>query len=207
MAEDKVQTETKGGKPLLWADEDFDPLERFNPRNFRGSDDPSRIEGYSEAVRANDIEKADDLVFREQNQGRTKEDVYRSIGSHPQALPVEFQWLRVCGPAGSDSPTAARELDRKLTQEGFRLATEDDLERYGYSLSPNAWKAADGTIRRGPDVALYVRSGEVARMWERFTAEEAAKAEGAPLPDAMSAGEHAAPTFSEEERDTAYIAH
>lgn len=193
-------------KPLLFA-EDFDPVERFNPKNFRGSVDPSRIDGYSETVRANDIAKADDLVFREQNNGMTKEDVYEQIGAHPQDLPVEFRWLRVCGPGGSESPHAARELDRLVTQEGFRPATEEDLERYGYSLSPNHWKAPDGTIRRGADVALYVRSGEVARMWEQHLAEETAKAEKAPLPDAMTAGESAAPTFSEEERETAYIAH
>lgn len=194
------------GKPLLYSDERSD-AERFDPKRFRGSLDPSRVPGYSEIVRANDIDKADDLLFREQN-NYTKEEAFEIVGAEPQPLPVEFQWLRVSGPGGADSSTAAREIDNKKNQEGFRLATSEDLERHGYGFPPTAREAEDGSIRRGPDVALFIRSGEVARMWKRHKAEEAARAEGAQLPESFTAdGGYSSPTFSEEEREKADIVH
>ena len=74
-----------------------------------------------------------------------------------------------------------RVLDRYTNQEGFRLATEDDLTSRGFGFPPLGRRAEDGTIRRGPDVALYVRSGEVAEMWESFKKEEQANLEGRSL--------------------------
>ena len=169
MANDK-----KMEKPLIFADDD---ATRFSPDNVRHAD-PSRIPGYSEVVQANDVAKADELRFRTQHAGKLKqEDVYKSIGADPKALDVEYQWLRITGPGGGDSYTANVELD-KAVQQGFRKANRSVLEHFGHGFPPAAHEEADGTIRR-MDVALYYRSGEVARKWERYYAEESAKREGA----------------------------
>ena len=180
---DDVLTE----KPVLFSDTRTD-AEKFDPRQHRGTLDPTRIPGYAEIVQANDIAKADDLIFREQNLGRTKEDLYRQIGAQPQELPVEFKWLRVSGPGGGESHNALRELDGYRTQEGFRPVANTDFdtgerfERLGYGFPSTGRKAEDGLIHWGPDVALFVREGEVARNWEKFYAEETSRMEGAGIP-------------------------
>lgn len=194
-------------KPVMW-NEDPTDIERFNPRNFRGVSDPSRIPGYYEIVQANDIAKADDLIFREKHRENpeinTKEDAYRMLGAHPQKLDVEFQWLPISGPNGESVGRVDATLDHYKNQQGFRLATKDDLESRGFGFPPAGRMAEDNTIRRGHDVALFVRDGKVARMWEKYKAEAAAKAEGNPLPEKLSDD---APTFVEEERSKEDIKH
>ena len=99
-----------------------------------------------------------------------------------------------------------RDLDRYEHAEGFKLATRADLENHGYGFPPAAREAEDGTIRRGPDVALYVRSGEVARMWE--AAKFADQAELAGAPQAFNAGGYSAEAFDEaEKRETITVKH
>jgi len=193
-------------KPLIFADVRSD-AEKFDPRLHKGTLDPSRIPGYSEIVQANDIAKADALYFREQNQGRTQEDVYKQIGATPQDLDVEFQWLRITGPGGADSPNAQRDLDGYVHQQGFRLATEEDLSGRGYGFPPNARRAEDGSIRRGPDVALYVRSGEVSRMWEQYRAEEAARMENAHEEAEFREGDYSTSMTRTDERETIDVTH
>lgn len=186
-------------KPVLFADERTD-AEKFDPKLHRGALDPSRIPGYSEQVQANDIAKADDLIFRSANKGKTKEDIYREIGASPGPLPVEFQWLRVSGAGGADAPSVLRELDHYVNSQGFRPAHfPDDFEPHGYGRPPSARVAEDGTIRRGPDVALYVRSGEVARMWETFKFDEQSRFEGS-KPSEFQAGGYSAEAFAEPDK-------
>lgn len=197
MANDTPVAPAAPKKPLLFADERTD-AERFDPKLHQGYLDPSRIPGYSEIVQANDIAKADDLIFRDRNNGRTKEDVYKSLGARPQPLPVEFAWLRVTGPGGTDSPRAFQELDHYKNAQGFRLAHKNDLEAHGYGFPPAARLAEDGTIRRGPDVALYVRSGEVARMWDAHKIAQQAELAGAP--STFESGAYNAPAFDEAEK-------
>jgi len=198
-------------KPALFA-EDYS-IDKFNPRS-RTASDPSRIGGWSEIVMANDIAKADDLEFREAHREAvnisTKEDVYKQIGAKPQELPVEFKWLRINGPGGANSPTANAEVDMYTSDQGFVLCTKDRFdalnEAYGYEFNHAAWSVSeDGTIRRGYDVALFYRSGEVARMWDKFLADEAAMAEGASLPSTF--GSSKAETFKEEEVEEITISH
>lgn len=200
-------------KPMLFP-EDYDER-RFDPAKNKASK-PSRIEGYTEIIRANDIAKADDLLFRQAHAGaaviKTKEDAYKVIGAKPQELPVEFKWLRVNGPGGAHSPTAAAEIDVYTSDQGFVLCTKerfDNLaELFGYKFNHASWRVAeDGTISRGYDVALFYRSGEVARKWDRHMLEEAAKARGATLPAAFSAGGDNAETFSEQETEKIIITH
>jgi hypothetical protein len=197
--------DVKPSKPLLFADERTD-AERFDPRLHRGHLDPSRIPGYAEIVQANDIAPADALTFRDRNAGRTKEDIYKQIGATPQPLPVELAWLRITGPGGVDSPRAYQELDHYKNAQGFRLARVEDLEAHGYGFPPAARLAEDGTIRRGPDVALYIRSGEVARMWEAAKIAEQAELAGAP--STFNAGAYSAPGFdAPETRETITVKH
>lgn len=192
-------------KPAIFADDRSD-AERFDPSQHRGHLDPSRIPGYSEVVMANDIARADDLYFRSQN-GRTKEDVYRQIGATPKELDVEFAWLPVSAAGGAPSNVQARVLDRYQHQEGFRLATEEDLTSRGFGFPPLGRLAEDGTIRRGADVALFVRSGVVARKWDAFKQREQAELEGR-VPTSLSAGGYSAEAFgSEEERETITVKH
>lgn len=211
-------------KPLLWGDTRSD-VERFDPKlhEAHGSD-PSRIPGYSEIVQANDVAAADELTFRNHQQrfgltGKIKkqEDVYRLIGAHPQELPVEFKWLPISGPTGGAlSPTAANQLDRYTNKEGFSLvkvdlddpATDFSNQFYGYGFPVTGRVEGDGSIRRGPDVALYVRSGEVARMWKQHYEERAREMDAAHLPESFTKGSYDAPvTPYEEERSTEYVTH
>jgi len=205
MNDTKKQVPTK---PVLFADTRSD-AEKFDPMLHRGHLDPSRIRGYSEIVQANDIAKADDLKFRDANQGKTKEDLYRQIGAKPQDLPIELQWLPVSGTAGAPISThAARQLDQYVNQQGFRIVTwsRDDsgeiripvLDEYGYSLDGPSRFAEDGTIRRGPDSALYWRSGEVARKWEAFKFDQQAEREGA-RPEGFTSGAYGAPALDIED--------
>jgi hypothetical protein len=188
-------------KPTLFTNED-----RFDPKAQNGTSDPGRIEGYSEIVRANDLAKADDYKFREIHGGKTKEDVYKVIGASPRELDCEFGWLPISGGAGgSMSQAASQQLDHYMSREGFVLANEADLTSRGFRLPPTAHIAADGTIRRGSDVALYIRSGEVARKWERYKADLAAEAENA-LPQNLQGTEFEDLFFRErEERRTVEI--
>jgi len=188
-------------------------LDKFNPRSRV---DPSRIEGYSEIVQANDIAKADPLRFGEAHRTakviRSQEDAYKVIGARPQELPVEFAWLRVSGPAGATSASADAEIDAYTANQGYIPCTKERFDQlaslYGYKFNDVLWHVAeDGTIRRGADSALFFRSGEVARMWERHQAESTAKAEGSSLPTSLAAGKEKVPTFSEEESEEIFITH
>lgn len=197
---DEKKTKTPS-KPAIFADERSD-AERFDPMQHRGHLDPSRIPGYSEIVMANDIARADDLVFRSTN-GRTKEDVYRQIGATPQELDVEFAWLPVSAAGGAPSQVQARALDRYKNQEGFRLACEEDLTSRGFGFPPLGRLAEDGTIRRGADVALFVRSGEVARKWEAYKIREQAELEGSKRITSVSGAGASTEAWAEEmERDS-----
>jgi len=192
-------------KPLLFP-EDYSAT-KFDPRK-QNANDSSRIEGYSEIVQANDIAKSDDLLFRNAHQGashlKTKEDVYKVIGAKPQELPVEFAWLRVNGPGGAHSSTAAAEIDAYTADQGFVLCTKDRFTQlsnaFGYKFNSAAWRVAeDGTIMRGYDVALFYRSGEVAKMWEDHRLDENARAEGARFPNKLQSKGATAETFVENE--------
>lgn len=199
-------TDTPKTPPLVYADERSD-AEKFDPSLHRGHLDPSRIPGYSEIVMANDIEKADALIFRDRN-GVTKEALYQQIGATPRVLDVEFAWLPISGIAGAMiSQHQAVVLDRYRHQEGFRLAREEDLTSRGFGLPPLGRVAEDGTIRRGADTALFMRSGEVARKWNAFKAAEQAEREGRTLTHVSGAGYEAEAWSGEEARETVYVKH
>lgn len=200
-------------KPVLFP-ENYS-TSRFDPTKRAGSD-PSRIPGYAEQIQANDIDAADDLLFRNAHKDskdiKRKEDVYKKIGAKPGKMPVEFAWLRVNGPGGANSPTANAEVDSYMTDQGFIPCTKDKFEllskEYGYTFNDAAWRVAeDGTIRRGYDVALFYRRGDVAEMWKKAIAEEAARLEGASFPHELSASNAAAETFREEEVEEVIISH
>ena len=208
-------------KPNLWSDTRT-ALERFDPSVIRDLD-PSRIPGYSEIVRANDIAKADELDFRKAHETslgvKTKEDAYRMIGAKPRNLDVEFKWLPISGVAGGAIPYALSGQVDKYRQQGFDLvrldialaATDADAafaELFpGCGFPPAARIEADGTIRRGPDVALYARNGEVARRWALYELEQAASRENAYQSEKISAkdGSVTAEAFSEDERSNVAI--
>lgn len=200
-------------KPMLFP-EDYN-ASKFNP-NSRNAMDASRIQGYSEIVQANDVAKADDLRFREAHQTathiKTKEDAYKVIGAKPQQLPVEFAWLRVNGPGGAHSASAAAEIDAYTSDQGFVRCTKDRFDAlsnaYGYQYNSAAWRTAeDGTIMRGYDVALFYRSGEVARMWDEHRLKENQRAEGARFPEMLEAKGASAETFVENEVEEVLITH
>lgn len=192
-------------KPALFSDNRSD-LERFNPKQwYAGDADASEIPGYAEAVRANDLAKADPLWFREQNGKFDQEHFYRQVGARPAQLPVEFMWLRISNPNGTHSATADRTLAHYTQREGFRpvhaseFGSDGRFTELGYSMPPTGRASEDGLIRRGPDTALYVRDGEVARMWEQHKNEKALEEaslgdtlEGAP---AFESREKVAPEF------------
>lgn len=199
-------------KPLLWSD--YDPL-AYDPDVWEArSLDPSRIPGYSETVQANDVAKADDFVFQQRqrefgvgdNRFWNKEKVYEVIGAHPRELEVDFAWLPISGPGGGSlSPDQARQLDHYMNREGYRRITVKDeadfTSQFGYPFPPTAHVEADGSIRRGVDLALYARPGEVARKWEQKHMQMAAEADVSPLPDTLSAGAEVTETFRSETQE------
>jgi hypothetical protein len=188
-----TKAEATPRKPLLFADERSE-AEKFDPMLHRGHLDPSRIPGYSEIVMANDISRADDLVFRSAN-GVTKEDMYRKIGATPRVLDVEFAWLPISGAGGAPSELQTRALDGYLHQEGYRLASKEDLTSRGFGMPPLGRESEDGTIRRGADVALFVRSGEVSRKWNAYKIAEQAELEGRQVA-LFTSGRYEAEAFS-----------
>lgn len=206
-------------KPNLWSDT-RSAVERFDPNKVMDND-PSRIPGYSEIVRANDVSQADDLIFREahrEHKGgiRTKEDAYASIGAKPRKLDVEFKWLPVSGVAGGSIPYALRGQVDKYRQMGFEIvridagkdpevAFREIFPTYGFPPAGNV--EADGTIRRGPDTALYVRNGEVARRWTQYEQNQALERENAYRQNRLTAadGSETAEAILEEERSNAAI--
>ena len=192
-------------KPIIFSDTRGD-AEKFDPRLHAGNLDPSRVPGYSEIIQANDIARADPPEFRDKT-GQTQEEAYAKLGTKPQELDVELAWLRITGPGGAESHSAARELDKATYQEGFRLCSKEDLDGHGYGFPPAARPAEDGTIRRGADTALYIRSGEVARKWEQYLAEETARLEGASLPHALNADGYSVETIEETEHKTVEVTH
>jgi len=203
-------------KPVLFPEDlEANPDARFDPEYWEGrTSDPSWIHGYSEVVQANDIAQADDLDFQNAMREaggkiKKKEDAYKLIGAKPQKLPVEFKWLPISGPSGEGmSPDQRRQLDQYENREGFTPATEDVLEKYGYKLSRSAWVGEDGKIRRGPDVGLYYRSGEVARKWSAHKQRRAAEQEGREVLDSrLQDGGYVAPTFADREDSEEDIAH
>ena len=195
-------------KPLIFP-ENYD-IKKFDPNN-RGIVDPSRIGGYDKQVMANDLDKADVYEFHKAHESgkkiRTKEDAFRAIGAHPKPLPVEFKWLRVSGPGGAYSASATAEVDVYSADQGFIPCTKERFDNvakeYGYTLESNAWVAEDGTIRRGYDVALFYRSGDVARAWEKALAAETAKREGESFPERLRDAE----TFREETKEEIFLTH
>lgn len=197
-------------KPVLFAEERSD-AEMFDPRRHRGALDPSRIPGYSEIIMANDIAKTDDLTFRNAHRDnphiKTREDVYKMIGATPRELDVQFAWLPVSGAAGARSSHVDRVLDSYMHQEGFRLATKDDLTSRGFGFPPAGREAEDGTIRRGSDVALFVRSSEVARMWEDFKFQEQKEREGVPLTSLSGSGDETEAWARQEDSETVIVKH
>lgn len=187
-------------KPALFADS-RSPADRFDPNKTRGND-PSYVPGYSEIVQANDIDASDDVTFltahKDAKEGsRKKEDWYKKIGAHPQKLPVELSWQRTSGINGERSYTADKQM-ADAQDEGWSTITRQELEDLGYGMPPSAHVDADGLIRRR-DTALCVRDGEVARRWHRYRQEQAALAEGSPLPKELDADGIRAETFFEKE--------
>jgi len=201
-------TKPAPAKPMIFPDKRSD-AEMFDPTLHRGHLDPSRIGGYSEIVQANDISQADALIFRSKNDGRTQEDLYRQIGASPATLPIDLQWLPISGPDGGTSSHVMRQMDQYVNQQGFRpvrweasaegKASIPVLDKYGYSIVGPCRYAEDGTIRRGPDVALYWRDGEVARKWEAHKLREQDALSNA-RPEGYGSGEYAAPGIVEAER-------
>ena len=204
-------------KPFLFSD-DRSAVDRFDPYLVRDLD-PSRVPGYSEIVKANDIARADDLEFRKAHEAnpyiKTKEDAYKSIGAAPRTLEVEFKWLPVSGVAGSNLPYALRGQSDQYRQQGFQPVLLDLSKNAevafgelfpGYGFPPTAHVEADGTIRRGPDVALYVRSGEVARRWAQYELDEAARRENAShKAGVLNADGESAPAFGSVENTHAFL--
>lgn len=193
LTKEDLPQEVQEKKPAIFSDNRSD-AERFDPKLHRGSLDPSRVPGYSEVVQANDIAPADALYFREANAGRTKEDIYKQIGAAPRELPVELAWL----PAPDTGSSAQRrQLDQYTMQQGFRLvkgetvdgapALPRHLRDLGYGFLGTWRLAEDGSVRRGPDTALYWRSGEVAQMWKADKAEKQAAFEGSRDPKTFDA--------------------
>lgn len=203
------------GKPALFP-EDYD-AKRYDPKN-RTSQDPSRIEGWSETVQANDLDKSNDLDFRNAHATATnvksKVDVFRMLGASPAELPVDFAWLRVNGPGGAHSASAAAEIDAYTADKGFIMCTKPRFDalsaHYGYRFNEATWRVAeDNSIRRGYDVALFYRPGEVARVWDKQLTDDAARVEGKFPETLTSARESSGPaeTFVEREVEEVMITH
>ena len=198
-------------KPVMSVDD----ARRFDPAYWAERDhDPSWVHGYSETVQANDLERTDELTFRNalREAGSpisSKEDVYEIIGAKPQKLKYRLAWLPIAAPNGGRLDAGSRKMLRDYKErKGYRLVsaqrkedgsiTGHPLDEMGWEVTDDCWMGEDGTIRRGAgDLALYYCDGEVARKWDQWAAKEAARADGKELPDALATGGLKAETFEE----------
>lgn len=143
----------KDNKPLLFGEDVGGDLERAIDSKalaFAG-DDPNWIPGYSEQIRALDLKKAEYGSMSHQQFAH----LMRQMGvSEVKEPPVRFKPVRAAGLNGELNDNVLIDKAR-YEEQGYRMATMDDLTRHGYSKPPMYTIAADGTIRRG-DVALMV---------------------------------------------------
>ena len=165
---------------LILADDSKTAAEQFQPDEFEWQDnDSSYIPGYSEVIKANDINTSNRLSDSE------KEKYFKRFGTGPKKLPFQFVYLRMTNAAGGESHSAA--VDRMVyRQAGYNICTKDDfeqlMEQYPEILKGTPWEAgsaileADGTIRR-LDSALFVVMTDNPRFraWQRRRAEQNAR--------------------------------
>lgn len=161
--------------------DDTPAVEKMQPgEDYEWTDhDSSYIPGYSEVVKANDLDMSKRIPQSE------KEKYFKRFGTGPRKLPFEFVYLRMTNAAGGKSHSAA--VDRMVYQQaGYSICTKDDymelMEQYPEILKGTPWEAgsaileADGTIRR-LDSALFVVMTDNPRYkaWQRRRAEENAR--------------------------------
>lgn len=137
-------------KPLIIGDAtwDEDRIESFRETQQRW--DNSYVPGYSEARRENEIRV--------------------SKGLDPIPIP-RLQWVRANNVAGENVPP-----DEMINWHmlGFAACTQEDLKNHGWSMGPQCFEHADGTIRRG-DLMLTIVPHQVneknVQTHREFTAE------------------------------------
>ena len=208
----------KSSKPKRKPNMTADDARQFDPAYWAERDhDPSWIHNYSEIIQANDLEKVDDLTFRTaMREGgapyNSKEDVYQQIGAKPQKLKYRLAWLPIAAPDGGTLDAGSRKMLRTYKERrGYRIVSgrRDDeglitghpLDEMGWQVTDDCWLAEDGTIRRGVgDLALYYCDGEVARKWDQWAAQQAAEADGKPLPETLNSPVDVVETFEDEDK-------
>lgn len=143
MAEDLKPTVIEGysdvpRKPLLFADNPFFD-ERLDDLEFSGTNwDASYVPIYSDLKRENDIRI--------------------SQGKKPLPMP-RLYWGRVNKPDGSQIQGSDEGM-LQLFQLGYKACGIEDLENAGFKMPPTAHVGADGLIRRGVDLALFIVDAE-----------------------------------------------
>ena len=176
-------------KPLLFGTTYADEIERLAALGETMENDAGYIPGYSEQVRANEIAKIDPTIenFTTSRHIKTKEglnlrDHYLKKYGDPRPLPVRFKWVRVEDMRGDEGAPNVRKDLLPYLKDGYKIATQDDLNAHSYGMPPAANVAADGTIRRG-DVALMVVDAEgAARADARKARENAERENGSAYP-------------------------
>lgn len=154
------------GKPFLF---DAQPASSENalPARARERLGADYIPGYSERVMANDLETSEIITTS------TKEKYYRrDFGTGPGELSVEFKWVRVAGPTGDASSSAAQDA-YEYTKRGYKAVSVTDKEDFvrqfkgGAGVTgfpPAAHIGADNMIRHRDSALYYVDRATADRL-------------------------------------------
>lgn len=173
----------KTGKPVILTDyrkEFDDEVEALIAKNRQMEDDfdPMFIDGYTQALKANEIAAADPLDWANKNKetGITKKKVYNTIGSQPREVPVRFQAIRVIGMNGTHNANVSRDM-AEYTRWGYRPAKyPEDFQPHGFGQPLGYTVQSDGTLRRD-DLQLFVVDARAEHARLELLARRAAEAE------------------------------
>lgn len=166
-------------KPVILTDYNkvaLDEVEELIARNRQLEDsyDPYYIPGYTEIMKANEIEAADPHVWHERygKTNITKESVLKGIGANPRPLPVNFVPLRAAGADGANNANVNRDL-MPYSRWGYRPAKwPEDFTQHGFGQPPGYTVRHDGTLHRD-DLQLFVVDGRAERARQETLAREA----------------------------------
>ena len=145
--------------------------------------DPGWIPGYSEQVRANELDSIDPTIrnfttareFKVADGTQLREHYFKMLGKTPTPLPVRMKWVRVAGMDGTENTNVRTDM-AVYKRDGYKFATAEVLAAHGYDVPPVAEVGADGLIRRG-DVALMYVDADRAQVIDARKARERAEAD------------------------------
>jgi hypothetical protein len=128
------------------------------PARVRERLGPDYIPGYSERVMANDLDTSTVLTTDVKEKYNR-----RDFGTGPGTIPVEFKWVRVSGPTGTDSYSATQDRYEYVKRGYIEVVVENEedfVKQFKYAgvtgFPPAAHVGADHLVRHRDSALYYV---------------------------------------------------